>query len=235
MRLSWLIGGVFLLAALTLLGCGKPAEVDLSVPWTDGEISAYQLSQRGEAVGTIRLSLEEKDGAWEYRSVTEVSGFIEEVRVLAGKESLVPFRVDFLAKTQDTEISYQAVYQEGKAVINARKAGGAQSAQVKLPSPPYFENEQFLMLVRALPLQAGWEGRLNIIVTRTASKTELALEVVDRETVETPVGALQAWKVELEGANQFAWVEVEPPHRLVKYVNGNAETVSLLAEYRSGG
>ena len=234
MRFSRLLGCVFLLA-VALAGCGKPAEVDLFVPWRDGETSSYQLSQRGQSIGNIELSLEEKDGEWEYRSVTEVGEFAEEIMVLADKESLVPSRVDFLARTPGADITYEAIYQAGKAVINANRGDGAQSAQVKLPPPPYFDNEQFLMLVRTLPLQAGWEGRLNIIVTRTASKTELALEVVDRETVETPVGDIEAWKVELKGANQFAWVEVEAPHRLVKYVNGNAETVSLLAQYQSEG
>ncbi len=215
---------------VSALGCQGPPEVELSVPWHAGETSVLDLSQRGKRLGTITLTVED-DGNWLLGSRTEIEGYLEETTVRVDRESLLPRTTLFSLDTTDTRVTYEAHYEGDRVRISAERPDGHQDAEVRLPEPPYYENEQFLMLLRTLPLTDTWKGRFNVIVTRTASKAEISVEVAGRETVGTPVGDFEAWRLDLKGTGQAGWVEVAPPHRLVKYVNSNAETMSLLSKY----
>lgn len=216
--------------AMSALGCGGPLEVELCVPWQAGETSVLELSQRGERLGTITLSVE-GNGDWLLGSRTEIEGYLEETTVRVDRSSLLPRTTIFSLDRTDARVTYEAHYEDQRVRIHAERPDGPQDVEVRLPEPPYYENEQFLMLLRTLPLTDTWKGRFNVIVTRTASKAEISVEVTKRETVSTPAGDFEAWRLDLKGTGQAGWVEVAPPHRLVKYVNTNAETVSLLSEY----
>ncbi len=223
-----------LVAGLPAAGCGGGSEVTLSIPWQAGELSVFELSQRGQVIGSTSTRVDLRDGRWVLVSRVDVATGYEQSTVLAHAETLVPERTEFEAETAQGRVTYTAVYAGDKVTIEARRPDVEQRATVRLPAPPYHDNEQFILLLRALPLKEGWKGSVNLIVTRSASKIQLAVAVVGRETVTTPAGDFDAWKVELRGANQFGWVEVAPPHRLVKYENVGAQTVTLLKEYRPG-
>jgi len=44
------------------------------------------------------------------------------------------------------------------------------------------------------------------------------LEVEGREIVNVPFGEFEVWKIKLETATikQYLWVEIDPPHRIVR-------------------
>jgi hypothetical protein len=56
------------------------------------------------------------------------------------------------------------------------------------------------------------------------------ISVIGKESIETPAGTFEAWKLELSvaGGKQYFWYAVEKPNYLVKYDNGY--TICLLQE-----
>ncbi len=233
-RKGMTVVGLGLAWALLLAACGRPAPLQLAEPWAAGEVSVLELSQRGQVIGTLTLKVQREEDMWVLITETTAGNFFERAAVWARPGSLEPTRVEFEAEGPAGRVTYTATYGSAEVTIRAQRPDGPQEATVKLPAPPYYDNEQFIALLRALPLRQGWKGTFNVIVTRAASKAQLTVEVVGKETVRTAVGDVEAWKLELKGANQFGWVEVDPPHRLVRYENVAAGTVSLLKEYRAG-
>ncbi|MEW6244508.1 MAG: DUF3108 domain-containing protein [Bacillota bacterium] len=220
-----------------LAGCGKPQQVQLRIPWQPGETSVFQLEQKGEVLGTITLHAGKEDGNWTITSTTEIpsANFTERTSVLADKDTLVPVRTDFERNAPGGTATYVALYKRDRVNIDAQLPEGTQNVYIRLPSPPYYDNEQFTMLLRTMPLKEGWKGTFNVIVTRTAGKTQLTVEAVGKETVRTQAGEFVCWKVDIRGIGQSAWIEVDSPHRLVKYENQGASTVLTLVEYKQGG
>lgn len=222
-------------AAVALLGgCSPAEEVEITVPWKSGEVSVLEMTQRGQAVGTITLEADLVDGRWQLTSRTEVPEFTEEVYVHCDARTLIPSTTEYSVQAGGTEVTYSATYGEDIVEIEAVRAGEKSDHQVKLPAGSYFDNEQFMMLLRALPLTEDFSASLDLIVTRSATKAQVEVQAVGREPLDTGVGTIEAWRVELKGAGQFGWVEIEPPHRLLGYENVGAATMSLLKEYNPG-
>ncbi len=149
---------------------------------------------------------------------------------------LTPTLTELDARDQADKVvaTLKAVYGDGKVVVTARTSGQDQpEAEVKLPAPPYFDNEQFAATLRALPLAEGWKATLNDIVTRSASKTQVRVAVRGKETVTVPAGTFECWVVELVGMNQKAWIAVAPPNQLVQYESAGKMRMALV-EYTPG-
>ena len=149
--------------------------------------------------------------------------------------TLMPRRTEYEMTTTAGVRYLRATYGEKEVEIEKDTDEGTARDTVRLPARPYFDNDQFLFLVRALPLEEGWKGSVNLVVTATARKVAIGLEVIERETVTVPAGTFDCYVVELKHANQFAWVAVEAPHQLVKYENRNAGTVTELVEFYPTG
>ncbi|MFO8059551.1 MAG: hypothetical protein R6U70_02690, partial [Bacillota bacterium] len=190
----------------------------------------------GELIGRMIISMEQAEEDWLIIKEQIIGSNSEITEVLATGDELLPRSTDFSASLEGQQLAtYNAEYTEDRVFLEASRPDGPQSAEIRLPSPPYYDNEQFIALLRTLPLEDGFQQKLNLIITRSGSKTEITVRVVGEETVSTPVGQIPAWKVELVGAGQYGWYETEAPHRLVRYYNVNAETTTLLTDYSGGG
>ncbi len=222
-------------------GCARAPEEPLAlrVPWVAGEISVLtiQSAADGRVVGTWELRVEAADPGpgWVLSSFLSAEGFEERSSVRVGRDDLLPARVDYELRTADGTATYTALYAAGKATLTADVSGKRQEATVKLPDAPYFDNEQFVTTLRALPLAEGWSRALNDIVTRNATKARITVAVTGEEEVDSPAGTFRCWVVELKGIGQTAWIAVEPPHQLVQYRNAQSGLVMKLADYSASG
>lgn len=223
---------------IALSGCagGAPdVELALPPPWHHGETTVLELSQGDEVVGTITMEAAAAEGGWTLSSVTEAGSHIETAVITTGPD-LQPLAADISMEDSGSFIaSVRAVYGAEELSIEAETPEGPQDASVKLPEQPFYDNDQFLWFLRALPLEDDFMAEANLVVSRTASKAPIIVKADGRETVPTPAGEIEAWKVELVGLKQFGWVEVASPHRIVKFENEAAGTVSLLKEYSPEG
>ncbi|HCW51109.1 MAG TPA: hypothetical protein DGR79_03440 [Clostridiales bacterium] len=154
--------------------------------------------------------------------------------VRVGAEDLLPVHVDFELLNFQGTVTYTAEYGEGKVAVDADVRGEPQSFEIRLPDSPYFDNEQFIMTLRAMPLADGWSATLNNIITATASKRAVRVEVVRREDLTVPAGTYSCWVVELVGASQRVWIAVDWPYPIVKFVNDSSRLVALLESYEPG-
>jgi len=237
---TYVLAGTLAVAVLATAasGCRREEEpLVLTAPWGDGEMSRFEVvnSDTGASLVDWVISIAAaSDGGWVITLETSAQATREFSSVHVAAGTLLPLSIEYSLESPQVNATYTGIYQEEDLVISATVNGETQNPTVKLPGPPYFENEQFVATLRALPLAEGWERSLNIIVSRTASKASLPVKVAAREQVTVPSGTFDCWKVELAGTGQAAWINVEAPHQLVRYENVPAKTVSELVEYQPG-
>lgn len=232
--LSGLMSGIM----LTAPGCAPKAEsLLLSAPWKPGELSRLEVrsATSGAPVADWLIAVRATaDGrGWVLQNTVTAPQGEESSAVELDGTTLAPLRVDFTAKGQ-VEASYTALYGKGRCTVEATVGGKKQSGQVRLPSGPYFDNEQVVATLRAFPLAEGWKTTVAIIASRSVQKVQVEVKVSGTEEVSVPAGTYRCWVVEFPQLRQKAWVAVEPPHQLVRYVNEAALTESVLVEYSEG-
>lgn len=224
-----------LVAALGLAGCGfrrgSSFPGDVRIPWPDQETTVMEVFHNDRPVSTSTLTVQKDGEEWLLTVVAEADGIREQTIVRAHGETLTPTETELRFEAEDDAVTLQGVYDDQRVTVTVGENGDSSSFFIELPDPPYFDNEQVQFVLRALPLEEDWQGGLNLVVIRNGIHAVVGAWVVDREEVETSLGSIDAWKIEMRGLGQYAWVEVEPPHRLVKYVNEGANTVTLLKDY----
>jgi hypothetical protein len=211
----------------------------LSAPWKVGETAKLSMQQgeTGPVVGDWSMSVEapaEGDG-WHLVTLMSIPQASYELKtsVHVARGDLRPVHTDFSLVNKQGTVTLKATYSESVS-ITGTAYGARQTAGIKLPAPPYFDNEQLVMSLRALPLAKGWQTTVNAIITQSANKQGLTIRVLRQESVTVPAGSFSCWVVEIVGTSQKAWVAVEAPHQLVKYTNESSQLVSVLKSYTPG-
>ncbi|MEA4882723.1 MAG: hypothetical protein VB144_03495 [Clostridia bacterium] len=213
---------------------GGPAALLFTPPWSEGEVSTLEIRKDGVVLGQWEMRVEARGIETALVSVMKAEASEETAAVIVNPATLVPSRTEFEEKSAQGQATYIAEYGPSDVVISAQTPNGPQEARMKLPKPPYFDNEQMVMVLRALPLAMGFKATLNDIITRAASKDTVEVEVVKKETVDVSAGSFEAWAVQFRGTGQTAWIAVDPQRQLVKYENTRAGTVSELTKYSGG-
>ncbi len=215
---------------------GDPRRViRLDPPWQPGEISRLEARDpRGGLMFTWELSVESRGAQSVLITEQRAAGFHERAVVFADPYNLIPSRTEFERESVEGRVTFLAEYRQDEVTIGANVPQGHEEAAVKLPARPFYDNEQFVMVIRALPLSDRFRGTLRNIVTRAGAQDSITLRVRGRESVSVPAGEFDTWKVQLAGTGQLAWIAVAHPHQLVKYENQTAGTLSELVEYAEG-
>lgn len=190
------------------------------VPWVDGE--RMQLN--------ITLATGADIGTAEYRAdlVQQVNGrqvWRVGCRLLAGPQSVSSVDVDadtFRPLTSHWKHSMfgevTATYKPGE--IQIQRVGKAQPEVISVETTVY-DNEETLHTVRRLPLQVGYKTTLPVFSTMgTGTASPVGLEVPGKETVETPAGKFDCFKVHLTTVNQDFWFSDDSHRYLVKFETG---------------
>ena len=233
---------VVVAAGFLVAGCRPKAQpLTLEAPWVAGEFSRLEIvnTDTGAKIADWEFGVEAEAGGqgWVLVSLTRVPQGTDRAAVHVSTGDLTPSLVEFEFKDEKGLIvaTGRAVYSDGKVLIASRSSGQDQPvATVKLPGLPYFDNEEIVFALRALPLAEGWQATLNDVVSRSAGKTQVRVTVSGKETVSVPQGTYECWVVAMPALAQKAWIAVEAPHQLVQYANEAAKTLSKLVEYRPG-
>lgn len=233
---------VVVAAGLLVVGCRPKAQpLTLEAPWAAGEFSRLEIvnTDTGAKIADWEFGVEAEAGGqgWVLVSLTRVPQGTDRAAVHVSTGDLTPSLVEFEFRDEKGLIvaTGRAVYSDGKVLIASRSSGQDQpAATVKLPGLPYFDNEEIVFTLRALPLAEGWQATLNDVVSRSAGKTQVRVTVSGQETVSVPQGTYECWVVAMPALAQKAWIAVEAPHQLVQYANEAAKTLSKLVEYRPG-
>lgn len=215
---------------------GDPRRViRLDPPWQPGETSRLEArNPRGLPLLTWELSVESRGSHTVLITDQEGSEFHERATVFTDPYTLIPTRTEFERESAEGHVSYVAEYGSEDVMIKASIPGGHEEAAMKLPARPFYDNEQLVMVIRALPLYGNFRGTLKSVLTRAGAQDKVILRVCGRESISVPAGHFETWKVDIAGTDQSAWIAVAPPHQLVRYENRKAGILSELVEYTEG-
>jgi len=223
--------GVVCLAAVVLLAACEPEQAPrFTAPWADGEVSHYDvLGAGGKVTGTATFTLTRTAEGWrldhEQRTLGRTSGAVE---MDAG---LWPLRAWSGAGQQRVETTYSPTS------ITTQVSGGKAAAKtVTVARPPApVDNDQVLVVQRALPLRVGYATRYDNVLPSQGAVIPTRLRVVRAETITVPAGTFATYRVSMS-AGAFlhrAWYGREAPHLLVKYENRQSQAVFALRAWQA--
>ena len=126
--------------------------------------------------------------------------------------------------TPQGTISIQSEFHSGGATVQMIDANGTTRNQLTLQDP-YYMNDQFLIILRALPFAQGYQGALAIVPSQgNPAVINTVVTVAGQEQIKTPAGTCTCWKVvaQYEGieATQTLWLSTDDKHYLVRYDTG---------------
>ena len=197
-----------------------PADIALGpVPWVDGERQQLTLTLGGGLViGTmeLRADLVESAGGKAWRVGRRMHGggdMLSSVDV--DPESFRPL-TSYWKHTLLGEAS--AVFKTGEVQITAT----GKEPQTVRPDKAVYDNEEFMHMMRRLPLQVGYKTTIPTITTLGGGVViPVGLEVTAKETIEVPAGKFDCFKVPLDISQTF-WITDDAHRYLVKFEGGGA-------------
>jgi hypothetical protein len=86
----------------------------------------------------------------------------------------------------------------------------------------YYDNESSLWLWRTLAFAEEYDERYVSVNPVELSQTTVNVRIPMRQTVEVPAGTFETWRILVRTgrAVRTAWINVEPPHQVVQWDNG---------------
>lgn len=224
--------------AATAASCGGQTErtltkVFVAPPWTEDESFEYRLlAERDEEYGKciLEVEIEAEPGLTRLNLLCddEPGPHRDDGTVLVDAQTLEPVsssrvRVDSEANDR---FSVNSEYNPPDEVrFESNDNGTIRSTTRELPEPSdespdpgFYDDVSLLWLVRGIDLREGYEASFQNIAANTGQTFPVDLTVEGQESVSVPAGEFMAWKVRITTSSvvQFAWVDVEAPHRLVK-------------------
>ena len=197
-----------------------PADILLGpVPWVDGERQQLTLTlDSGLVIGTMemRADLVESGGGKAWRVGRRMHG---------GGEMLSS--VDVEPETFKPLTSYwkHTLLGEASAVFKTGEVEITRAAKDPLtvrPDKSVYDNEEFMHMMRRLPLQVGYKTTIPTITTLGGGTViPVGLEVTAKETIKVPAGKFDCVKVPLSISQTF-WISDDAHRYLVKFEGGGA-------------
>jgi hypothetical protein len=208
-----------------------PAELALQpVPWVDGErLQLTLFLPSGLDIGTTeyRAIRTESDG----RKLWQVGS-----RTYAQVNSLSKVDVDAETFTPVASTWKHGLLGEASATFRPGEVEiarvGKESSKIAVDKTVY-DNEQCVHLIRRLPLDLGYKASLPIIASLGGGAViPITVEVTAKETVQTPAGEFECFKVAMNVGQTF-WLSTDAHRYLVKFEAGGA--TALLASIAQRG
>lgn len=235
---------IVLLVMLWLAGCGEPELQPLQVqpaPWANGEVSTYQITDienkpAGTAtitftVGATQLQVE----AWTMEREVAAQGNQELVVVEMTATDLRPALSTLTRQLGgDRREQVKSTYNQGQVDLELTTAQDITTYErINVPSDVR-DQRTLLALVRALPLSNGYATQVNSFLPVADLLERITIHVTGQEQVQTPAGAYETWQVELttSDSESQAWISVNAPYILVKFVDGRTGGVYELRDYQ---
>jgi hypothetical protein len=199
-----------------------PGEIALGpVPWVDGERLQMTLTlPTGLDIGAmeLRADLVETGGRKAWRVGRRMGGSTGQMLSIVDVE---PEKFHPLTSYWKHTLlgAVSAVFKPGE--VEMRREGTEDPTTVR-QDKAVFDNEEVMHLMRRLPLQTGYKSTLPVITT-LGGGTVLAIgvEVPKKETIETPAGTYDCFKVALDIGQTF-WISDDEHRYLVKFEAGGA-------------
>lgn len=239
---SLLLVSVFVAAVAACGGGGNSAaERDASavvaqVPFAVGERLVYELRDDHGVIGHGTLTVaQEGDGLvlrQEYTEATAPEGEKPTSDRSASEvdaKTLRPRSVERVIERRDDTDQYNGEYAPDGRSVSMTKDGDSKERTLELPEHAY-ENESSLWLWRTLAFAEDYRSRYVSVNTIERKRQTVELDVTGQQRITVPAGTFETWRLQIRNgrATRVAWVNVEAPHQVIQWDNG--DTVFLLDE-----
>lgn len=245
---AWLRLILFLSIVPALIACG-PGEIQpltfQEPAWGDGEFTEFAVTDvNGNYAGTLRFDIvrveldDSGDTRWQIRREIAAQGTLEVIEVEVRGNGFRPNNAEQTRSDHLGQEMVRTLYSGTRADLELTTRQEVTTFErVNIPSDVR-DDTTLLMIVRALPLAQGYATRLNVFTPILGNTQRMTVYVNGRETVETPAGTFDAWRVILEGRVREqriqAWIGVDAPHPVVKFIDGRNRGTFEMSDYQAG-
>ena len=232
---------------MLLAGCAgatptvKTSDVFAAAPWRAGERLEYRLrNDQGDELGRGVLTVKQEGDRFVLGQVYDEAAsrtpagaapLHDEVALTVEAKTLVPVQGtratvarDTSGKAQETRTrwSYRAEGDRLRLATTVERAGGKAEEAELLLRPHAYDNESSLWLWRGIAFAEGYDQGYVSASALDRTQQTVSLKVPQREQVEVPAGKFEAWRILLRNgrAVRTAWISIDPPHRVVRWDNG---------------
>jgi hypothetical protein len=230
---------VAMAVALVLSACGTPEIQALTYnppPWQDGEVSIYAITDEDDYAGTARYDITRTDDGWTVRREIVARGDNEIVTVTTTGDTLRPAASTMeRTNSQGTE-SVNTTYSGSQVDMELTTSREVTTYQRETIPSDARDQRTVLMMLRLLPLEGRYAARFNSYLPVADLLDRVTLSVREREEVTVPAGTFDAWRVNLDTGDSEvdAWIGVDAPYPLVKYVDSRSRGTFELMEFVPG-
>lgn len=241
-RLGLLILGS--IAALSMAGCAATtptaatADVVDAVTFVDGERLTYELvNVQGDPLGSGVLTVRVEDTRfvleqqYESEPVSGVEPSTDHVTVAVDARTLRPFgglrevvriRDDGTKQHEVTEWTYDVDGDVTGLAYRSTVDGDGDSGELELREHHY-DNESSLWLWRTLLFSEEFEASYVSVNPMDGKQQTVKVQTPSRETIEVPAGTFEVWRLIVRNGRSLrsAWINVEAPHEVVQWDNGD--------------
>lgn len=226
------------IACNSAIPSAETSPIVAQVPFIDGERLTYELVDvDGILIGQGELSAHLMGSRFvltqNYKSVSsEVSTPATDVTDLAvDSTTLVPFGALREARSLNHDDEQErhvwewgySKEEDGELLTVTSIANGVNDRDELELQRNYYDNESSLWLWRTLEFNE--ELDLNYVSVNPIEHTQQTVNIQTPaiETVEVPAGTFEAWRLIVRNgrAIRSAWINIEPPHQIVQWDNGD--------------
>jgi hypothetical protein len=235
-----------LLLALLLTACGRPqaqALVTNEVPWQEGEVSTYAVTDLNDVyAGSAQITImpdarEDGQQGWEIRRDLSTQGDSEILIVQVSPKGVRPNSSQLVRKDSSGEEEVTAIYDRGQVDLTLTTHRDITTYErINVPSDAR-DSRTLLLLARSLPLAVDYAVHINSFMPITGNLERILLWVEGQEEIEVPAGTFQTWHLILESEltdDTEAWIGVNAPYPLVKFLDGRSGGTFELNEFSAG-
>ena len=228
-----------LLALSFLAACSaaKPQPLIFGDPvWTDGETSAYQVTNReGRVVGAaaFQVGRREQEEGWTLLREVLDAGASEQATIEMQPAGYRPVTSHLVRSFGSGKQIVETQFEGAQVDIELTNRQGAKVYQrVQVPSD-IRDERTLLLIIRALPLTQGYATRINSFLPIAGQMERVAIQVRRSESVTVPAGTFEAWLVELKANDRTtkAWVAKAAPFQVVKFIDGRSQATFELTGF----
>lgn len=231
----WLIILIF-----TAIGCHKPISItnDIVAPnWINGEYLHYGIFRNDSIIGEIktRLNFDMEEDIPVYILTILTDTELDNDNVW--DSSVVCFRRDNFVplwswRKLETDFGFYITdtrYEDSDVDIRMETIDGKQSANLNL-SPPYFDNEMVLTLLRAVQFRHARKYSFNVAVPILLLGMNNTIRYGGKTTLTTPTGTFKCDKIYLVSPQNkiITYYEQNNPRRLICYQREKSKTSVIL-------
>jgi hypothetical protein len=195
-------------------------------PWTPGERTAYVVTTTGDGqvAGGATYAIGGEFEAVTVSASLTVGSTQDRFQIGFNGATFAPTSEVRSIVTAQGTIDIQSEFHPGGATVQVIDRNDTTRNQLTLQDP-YYMNDQYLIILRALPFAPGYQGALAVVPSQgNPAAINTVVTVTGQEQIATPAGTFACWKVvaHYEGveATQTLWFGTDARHYLVRYDTG---------------